>query len=92
MTKTEGVPDSVAHLLPLPLDVSLYNVSNSIKFTREEDGILPFLDTLIVQKECGSIKVKVEIAHVKIKKKSLKKNQKKLWLRRVDFKFSKIKL
>ena len=37
------------------------SLDNNIKFTREEegDGTLPFLDTLIVREECGSIKVKV---------------------------------
>ena len=36
-------------------------LDNNIKFTREEeeDGTLPFLDTLIVRKECSSIKVRV---------------------------------
>ena len=37
------------------------SLDKNIKFTREEeeDGALPFLDTLIVREECGSIKVKV---------------------------------
>ena len=37
------------------------SLDNNIKFTREEEdnGTLPFLDTLIVREECGSIKVKV---------------------------------
>ena len=37
------------------------SLDNNIKFTREEeeDGTLPFLDTLIVWEECDSIKVKV---------------------------------
>ena len=39
------------------------SLDKNIKFTREEeeDGTLPFLDILLVQEECGSIK------HVKVK-------------------------